>query len=367
MKVTTYLREKGITSLCETFAIKATRHREFPNLVHLKYNQIDSPMGEPIVQECRGLILDEEDDWRIVAHPYHKFFNHGEGHAPQIDWSSARVHEKLDGTLIVMYWYKGQWRVSTTGFPDARGPVNDKMTFADLFWRTWKELNYQTPSRSDRELTFMFELMTPMNRVIVQHANPRIVLHGIKKVYPWSVPFFGNELWPEQFIRAEEYNWEVARSYPLKNWDEIIEACKQLNPMRGEGFVVVDSYARRVKVKSPQYVALAHAKDGFSDRRMIELVRLNEGSEFLSYFPELQPVHDRYRNLFERLANRLEDDYSRIKSIEVQKDFACEAMKTRMPSVMFSVRKTGQPVRQSLSEMSIHTLEQVLHQLESEI
>src|SRR5271170_7082534 len=100
--VVQFIREHGLARLCEQFAISAKRHPQFSNLVHLKYSQIDSPMNEPIVRECRGLIVDQADDWRIVAAPYRKFFNHGEVHAAPIDWPTARVYEKLDGSLMYL-------------------------------------------------------------------------------------------------------------------------------------------------------------------------------------------------------------------------------------------------------------------------
>lgn len=61
-------------------------------------------MKEPIVQECRGLILDEAEGWRVVCMPYKKFFNFGEDCCADIDWSTAKVQEKLDGSLISLYW-----------------------------------------------------------------------------------------------------------------------------------------------------------------------------------------------------------------------------------------------------------------------
>ena len=93
-----FLRSGGkLAQLAEEFGITPRRHGRYPNLVLLKYSQINSPMAERIVQECRGLILDEADQWRVVSAPYFKFFNYGEPHVATIDWSTARVYEKLDG------------------------------------------------------------------------------------------------------------------------------------------------------------------------------------------------------------------------------------------------------------------------------
>lgn len=364
MLVIDYIRQHGLESLCAKYAIKANRHKEFPNLVLLKYDQIDSPMGDKVVQECRGLILDEADDWAIISRPYDKFFNYGEGHAPSIDWTTAKVYEKLDGSLMTLYWYRGGWRVASSGSPDASGPVNrdTSITFAILFWEVWNEMGYSLPPDWCRTFCFMFELMTPDNRIVVQHKDRRIVFHGVRK---------SEEEFPEVFLEKadslkkhdyyhNDINWQCVKSYPLQNWEQIIEASTNLNPMQNEGFVVVDSQFNRVKVKSPQYVALAHMKDGFSDRRMIELVRTNESSEFLNYFPEFKELYDKYATRFSILASELEETYEKIKDIELQKDFAMVAVKTRMPSVMFNARNKKIPVRKSLADMSITTLEDVL-------
>jgi hypothetical protein len=140
MKVLTveYLRGGGTLAELESrYGVTAKRHSEFPNLVMLKYNQLIAPMHEPITQECRGLILDEADDWRVVSFPYRKFFNHGEPNAAPIDWGTARVYEKLDGSLMTLYPYRGQWRVASSGTPDAGGPAHDGgINFSRLFWNT---------------------------------------------------------------------------------------------------------------------------------------------------------------------------------------------------------------------------------------
>lgn len=63
-----------------------------------KYNQFNSDFSDLIVQESRGIIL-EKNTWKIVCHPFHKFFNYGETNAYNIDLSKSYVMEKVDGCL----------------------------------------------------------------------------------------------------------------------------------------------------------------------------------------------------------------------------------------------------------------------------
>ncbi|MDR1158299.1 MAG: hypothetical protein LBK75_08390 [Oscillospiraceae bacterium] len=63
--------------------------------VLLRYDQIRSDFMQPLVRECRGVILDESDEYRPVCVPFFKFGNYGESYVPDIDWSSAVVQEEF--------------------------------------------------------------------------------------------------------------------------------------------------------------------------------------------------------------------------------------------------------------------------------
>jgi hypothetical protein len=331
MQTVQFLQSHSLELLREKYAVSARRHTAHPNLVLLKYSQIESPMAEPIVQECRGLILDEAENWRVVCRAYDKFFNYGEPNAVAIDWSTARVYEKLDGSLMTLYRYRGQWHVSSSGTPDAAGPLHNHggSTFAKLFWETWSQLGYSMPDDGD-DRVFMFELMTPLNRIVVSHGQPRIVLHGVRSMSS------GLEIDPEPV--ATEHGWECVRSFPLQCIDDCVKAADELNPLACEGYVVRDAAFRRVKVKSPQYVALAHIKDSMNGRRILEIVRTGECDEVLSHFPEMRVGFEEVQLQFDQLCAQVEADYLRLKDIPAQKDFAGEALKTRASAPLFSMR-----------------------------
>ncbi|CBN54848.1 MULTISPECIES: T4 RnlA family RNA ligase [Kamptonema] len=352
MELQDYLRQHGLDSLCSTYHIKLSRHQKYPHLVCLKYSQIESPLGEKIVQQCRGIILDSSQDWQIISYPYNKFFNYGEIHATPIDWSSAKVYEKLDGSLTVIYFYDGEWRVQTSGTPDASGEVNGfGFTFAELFWKVWNELGYQLPQETEQ--CFIFELMTPYNRIVVQQKDNQIILHGVRNIQTL--------LESDPSIWTEKYGWELVASYPLTSWTEVIKAAEHLDPMNSEGYIICDGNFNRVKVKSPQYVAISHLREGFSTRRMIEIILTNEGEEFLSYFPEWTELYEKVKNRYLSLIQEVEEVYRQYQHIENQKDFALAIKHLPYSGILFSLR-SGKiaSVKESLRNATIQKAEELL-------
>ncbi len=352
MELQDYLRQYGLDSLCETYKIKSSRHQKYPHLVCLKYSQLESPLGEKIVQQCRGIILDSSDDWKIISYPYDKFFNYGEPNAIPINWSAARVYEKLDGSLMVLYFYDRAWHVQSSGTPDASGEVNGfGFSFADLFWKVWNEQGYQLPQETD--CCFMFELMTRYNRIVVRQKENQIVLHGVRNTQTLleSDPDF----W------AKKYGWQVVPSYLLTNLSEILQAAEYLDPLDSEGYIVCDADFRRIKVKAPQYVALSHFRESFSTRKMLEIVRNNEGEEFLSYFPEWGELYQKIKDRYHLLAVEIEEVYQQHRQVELQKDFAFAVKNLPYSGILFSVRAGKHAsIKDALRNMTIQKIEQLL-------
>lgn len=358
LSVQTFLRSGGtLADLTAKYSIAVRRHPEWPELVLLKYDQIASAMGESIVQDCRGLILDESNDWALVSLAFRKFFNHGEGNAAAIDWSTARVQEKLDGSLCVVYWWKGAWRVATSGTPDAGGNVGNghiARKFSDLFWSTFKDMGLPLPT--DTALCYAFELTAPENRVVVRHLDRRLTLIGVRDVDA------NREVPVEDFAHL----FPVVQSFPLQSFADVTETFRTMNPLAQEGYVVVDADFNRVKVKHPGYVALHHMRDGFGPRRIVEVIRSGESDEVLAAFPEFEADMRATFAAFGSLVQEIEADYARLAHIPVdgpasQKAFALEATKSRVSGYLFQ-RRNGRvkDAREYLATMQINTLMTVL-------
>jgi hypothetical protein len=327
-EIQSYLRTYGLEQLTATYAIKASRHKHYPNLVCLKYNQINSPMHEKIVQQARGIILDEANNWAVVSYSYDKFFNYGEPLATLIDWDKARIFDKLDGSLMVLYPYQGKWEVQSSGMADASGNVIPNLSFRELFWKIWDELGYSLPPV--QPYCFSFEMLSLVNRIIVSHSKANLILHGVRNLE--TLQEEAPHMW------ATKYNWEAVQTYTFHTWEALLDASEKLKPDLGEGYVVCDDQFRRVKVKSPQYVALHQLKDSLSPKRLLEVIMQNESDEVLAYFPELKKPHDDIFGRISLLAKTIEKTYVEHKDAADQKSFALRIKHLPYSGILFSLR-----------------------------
>lgn len=338
----------------ENLHIKAKAHGKYPNLLLFKYDQINSPMENGIVQECRGLILDSANNWEVVAHPFHKFFNYGEANAAEIDWDTACVQEKVDGSLCVMYHYNNQWHVATSGTPDASGEVHgNSITFDKLFWETYNKYENQHGFTPCTNHTYMFELTSPINRIVVPHAEPGLTIIGCRnnKTGVECAPHFARAFLCRMVPLVKEFGLQTAQ--------EITESFAAMNPMAQEGYVVVDKNFNRIKVKHPGYVAIHHVATGTSRRAMVEIARSGESSEVIASFPALAAELQDIKDKLGALESELLVDYKSRKDIESQKDFAISlnASSCRLKGALFSLRAGKvDTIREYLASMNLDTL-----------
>lgn len=347
-----FLRKKSVEALQNELKINVKVHSEYSNLYQFKYDQIETPMGHEVSQQCRGIILDKDNDWNPVCHTFNKFFNTHEVHAAEVDWSTAKVYEKCDGSLMQLSHYDNKWHVSTTGSPDAGGNVGDHgFTFKELFWETWKELGYDHPR--DKNISFAFELCTKYNRIVVNHEKPRIVFLGARHNK------YGYELWPRHI--GQFYNWETVRQFDFYSPQEVAKALDGMQGVEQEGFVVVDTNFNRVKMKCEDYVLKHRFISSVSTRNLLDLVRQNEGQEFLSYFKEWQKEYDVLKEIYENLVKEIESEYDKHKHIKDQKEFALAIKKNKFSGCMFQLRSGKiNNVREGLCSMNIKHLEEII-------
>lgn len=348
-----FLRDGGtFEELEQLYSIVAKRHREYPELFGFYYNQISSPFHEKIVQECRGVILNSENNWNAVSCPFFKFFNHGDPLAANIDMDSAYLVEKLDGSLITLFRYNNKWNVATNGTPDALGEVNDSgITFKDL---VIKIVTSMTDVRSSmaHDCCFMFELTSPYNRIVVQHTESKLTLIGIRYLRTLEeVPV--NKEMSMNFL---DKDLPRAKVFPLISPLVVEHDLANMKGTEQEGFIVVDKYFNRVKMKCPDYLRLHRLVDngnGLSFKRILDIVRTGETPEVLLYFPEYTTVCNEVKEKYEAFISNVEQEWDKYRHIENRKEFAITIKDNKYRSLLFQYKTGMTSIRNFLAEIPL--------------
>lgn len=332
LAIVKYIKENGLAKALTNFKLKSNICE---NKILLKYDMLESPMHFEEVRECRGLIL-ERDTWKVMNCGFYKFFNAQEVHAAKIDWDTARIYEKVDGSNICLYfdWYKAKWVVSTTGSPEADGTVNniDGTTFAELFWNTiLVQSRMFNKHQSDlnflkKGTTYIFELCTPFNIVVKPHTTSSLTLLGVRNLETLEEGGYD-----ELIELSKILDIPLVKSFDIKNTnvDLLVKTFVDIRDPFFEGYVVCDANFNRIKIKTPTYISLHHLKSKSSPYEIMQVIKTNEIDEFLAYVPErtleILNLKDKYNTLIEKISgvwNELKIYLPKDDSLEGKKDYA---------------------------------------------
>jgi T4 RnlA family RNA ligase len=253
----------------------------------------NSVAWDPLVQHCRGIIFDASDTlspYRIVALPFSKFFNYGEGgiHYPSEGAEIGQVWTKYDGSLFIIFYWHGKWHGTTRGSLNSDiGEVGQQIL--DEYLNSGTKLYY--------DYTYMAELIYKENQIVVNYGDDRkLVLLGARCRNEGD--YYSPHMFASDHFRGlfDAGNIECAMRWKFNSQEDML---KWLNATKGtefEGFVVHFSDGSIFKFKSEDYMRLHRIIAQFTFKRVLEAVQLNEDEEIRKALPEeLLPEFDRYK------------------------------------------------------------------------
>lgn len=286
LNVQEYLRTHSLNDLSRDHGVRS-RISQCGRKVSLSYGKTDVRDDDVVAQECRGLVLARarfegvafsEDapvgDTLVLALPFHRFFNHGQAAAEVFDLRDSVIYEKVDGTLCIVYFdpFADRWCVATRGVPDADVAIGSwagDLTFAGLFENTLRAVVgghegltpaefFQTWARGClvTSNTYLFELCTPLNRVVVRYTRPLLFHLGTRNL-------FTGEEFRSGGLPGVPACPELLR---VASIESLVEFVLSRDPGAHEGVIAClpRSHPRgfaRVKVKNPEHLALSRLKD----------------------------------------------------------------------------------------------------------
>ena len=311
--------------------------RQKDNLYLFKYQQLNSDFSYRIVTESRGCILEIKDNIpNYVCRPFTKFFNVQEELADPIDWTSAKVTEKIDGSLMKMFYYNGQWNLATNGTINAfEAEVSDTpYTFGEIFERALKEDIQSFGNKYlEKDYTYMFELTSPDTRVVIPY--PDGIYYLARKKTATGEENFAPQIFSE--------NIQFPKVYNLNKLYEIIQVVKMMSKDE-EGVVVNDIFSHRVKVKNPAYLEASKliGNHRLSDSTIYEdYILTNKSDDLIAVAPEYKKRTERLIEGRRIVITAFHNAWETVKDKNdlPQKDFALLVKDSKYSDFVFKKRK----------------------------
>jgi T4 RnlA family RNA ligase len=261
---------------------------------------------------CRGLVLD--NNYLPIARPLPKFFNLEE-HKGKIPDGVPNIYEKLDGSLIILFHYQGQWEVASRG-----SFASEQAHMARVLLTDYRA----DVDKLDPEYTYLFEIIYPNNRIVVDYGDDRrLVLLAAVHTQTGAELDHTEVSWPDR-----------AKTYPattLPDWIKSIEAT-QAELDNQEGFILKWPNGFRLKYKLADYVRL---------HRIITRVQAKDIWECLSTGQDLEQfldsVPDEFYNWVKDTKLELETKY---RSIETECSNAFKVLGDRKETALYFQTQT---------------------------
>jgi hypothetical protein len=352
MNVIKFLNQYSVEKLKEIFSIKVNDYPDH-NLMVLNYSTYLSPKYNNITKECRSLVLENKKPYNIISRSFSRFFdyydNYGENSSIDLCSPNVRVYEKVDGSLINLYYHNGKWLVRTRSMALAEGDaypaiginVQNGHTFRGIFDSIITN-NYASVDDFYKNLntknTYIFELVSPKTRIVKQYNKDDIYLLASidnetgKEMSPVDLQILADILF-------------ISRPYTInfKSIKELSDYTENKLNDEDEGFVVADFTnlynVKRYKFKAKKYLWLHRmmSRHSLTNKDITDIVMRGDEEEFLKYFPEytsnFEPFLQAREKIFDDI-KKLSDKYLYIKD---RKILAEKIKTTKIQHILFGL------------------------------
>ena len=300
-------------------------------------------LWDDITLRCRGLITDAKGN--VIVQPFKKFFNYEEDVNPiPMNSDYVYVQEKMDGSLGILFNYKGEWIMSTRGsFTSEQSKKGLEILKNKYLLRSFE------PS-----VAYLVEIIYPENRIVVEYIKEKITFLSatLNRHFKWE-PNENDELhWTTAcsfFHHSGIKKEDIVKTKQLFSFgNDLYKELKEKNEKNKEGFVLrFFPSNHRVKIKFEEYVRLHKIITGISNRVIWEYLKDKKSfdeildkvpDEFYSWVKETaKDLTIRYENI-EKEYKWIYEHIMLINNSEDRKVFAEFAKRYSHPSILFKMK-----------------------------
>ena len=239
-------------------------------IVHLIQPQHIGTQWRQDNKHLRSVVVNYEGE--VISAGFPKFTNYGENpeHFPvPTSLRNCTVMEKLDGSLLVVSKYKGQYILRTRGTVDASTMANghELELFKEKFL---KRLTHDTPDTWN--VSILFEWVSPINKIVLNYGDePDWYVVGI--VHHSDYSLYSQE---DLDMWAKNKGFKRPATYTFTDVNDLLQNVEEWKGK--EGVCVYSNNDQTIhKVKGAWYLALHHMKSELSNIEKVLDVWLEQG------------------------------------------------------------------------------------------
>ncbi len=223
-----------------------------------------------------------------------------------IEFNDCRQEEKIDGTIIRLFYYNNEWHKATNKKINAYDCYwENKLSFGEMFDEISKNLDY---SKLDKKFSHSFVIQHPSNRIIKTIEKTELYyLHSIDKN--------GN-------IEYQNLNIKSSKTYNYETIDEILDILKSKTlSWDFPGYVITHptkniililenpnySYVKELKNYMPFNTKYWKIKDNVDQTlcRLVKIILNETDTEYIKYYPEHSELIEKIKKQIDKHINEI--------------------------------------------------------------
>ena len=267
------------------------------NIALLKYNYDYTNFDKDWKKYCRGCIIDLLTN-KLICIPPMKAFDINES---TLNETPIVVQNLIDGTMINLFYHQNEWIISTRSSIGGYNKWN-QTNFKVLFEESSQGLlNY---NELDKGISYSFVLLNKKNRnVSAVKTNTILLVDAFDRTNCKYIDIY----------TIDGLNDICIESIKVSNINEYINTLKkETNNFNWKG-ITIKYKQKRYNYINPEY-SYVDKLNVNSNNTLYRYLHLQRGKKlhiYLSYYPELTDLYNKYNSLLSILRNELHSNYSK--------------------------------------------------------
>ena len=316
--------------------------------VYIYVPRPSADLADPIVQEANCLILDEDGELIAKAANIARSVASVEQLPQSIVLENARVIERCEGVLLVIYNLEGEWFVGSQFSADARETPFGKKGFLSygsqfkthlLNIRGQQAEWYDFFINVDPRLCFSFLFRLPKSSGLLPTVSYDIKLLDIINTAD------GRSLSQERVDKIAA-SWCISRPpYRVGRDVDSLQVAVRSMPLFRAGITIIDKNDVRIDIDNPIFNALRNAKEARGRITPVHIAKIFNScrdnvdlKQIERAFPEYKPILEITEAVTEELFGELITLWNHAKRYTDDKSFAREVMHHPLNYLLFMFR-----------------------------